>query len=313
MLITEVTIRLAAGDGGDGIVSFYKNKRGPDGGNGGNGGNIIIVPTNNSYALSKLAPLNSLKADDGEPGKKNTRVGKSAGDLSVLVPPGTTIKDLDSGETFEITASDDRILLCQGGHGGRGNYEFRSSTNQVPEQREYGKPGEQRNVFINYRLIADIGLIGFPNAGKSSLLKELTAAQPKVGAYPFTTLEPNLGALNGKVLADIPGLIEGASTGKGLGIKFLKHVERVSLLLHCVSCESENVAQEYAAIRTELEQFNPNLLETPEIILLTKTDTIDEKDVKKKLRKLSKLNKNTLAISIHDWDSLEELKKQITY
>ena len=308
MLITEINIKFKAGDGGNGRVSFYKRRKGPDGGNGGNGGSIFVTSTSDIYALSNLEKGSKIKAENGQHGMSNRKSGKFAEDLEIKVPLGTIITDKNSKEVFEVTSKDDRFLLCQGGRGGKGNWEFRSSTNTTPMRAQKGFKGQEKNLHINLKLIADYGLIGFPNAGKSSLLKELTSAKPKIGDYPFTTLEPNLGELGGKIIADIPGLIEGASKGKGLGIKFLKHIERVSLLFHCISCELEEPEESYRQIRNELKHYNPKLLKIPEIILLTKTDLKSEKEIKLILKVLKRFKKQILPISIHNWDSLEKLR-----
>ena len=315
MLTTEINITFKAGDGGDGKVSFYKgHRRGPDGGNGGKGGDVYLVFTSNIYALNDLAKNTIIKAENGQPGMSYTKAGRGGQDLEIGLPAGTIITDTASQRVFEITNRDSRFLLCRGGWGGRGNWEYRSSTNTTPRYAQHGFPGQQKQVNINLKLIADYGLIGFPNAGKSSLLKELTAAHPKIGSYPFTTLEPNLGELNGKIIADIPGLIQGASMGKGLGIKFLKHIERVSLLFHCISCEAGvgELEKSYLTIRKELEVFNPKLLEIPEIILLTKADLKPEKGIAGCLAALKKLEKQTLPVSIHNQDSLKNLKGVIS-
>jgi len=229
MLITEVDIIFKGGDGGNGKLSFYKNRRGPDGGNGGKGGSIYVVATSDIYALSDLSKSSKIEAENGQEGMAKKKNGRNADDLEIKLPIGAVITDKDSKEIFEIIGKDDRFLLCEGGLGGLGNWEYRSSTNITPLYAQNGFKGQQRDLYINLKLIANYGLIGFPNAGKSSLLKEITSANPKIGNYPFTTLEPNLGELNGKIIADIPGLIEGASVGKGLGAKFLKHIEKVSL------------------------------------------------------------------------------------
>jgi len=311
MLITEINIKFKAGDGGNGKVSFYKERRGPDGGNGGKGGSIFIISTSDIYALSNLSKSTKIEAKNGQHGASNKKDGKFAEDLEVKLPLGTIVTDKDSKEVFEVTNKNDRFLLCQGGKGGKGNWEYRSSSNTTPKYAQKGLEGQRRDLYINLKLIADYGLIGFPNAGKSSLLKEITRAKPKIGDYPFTTLEPNLGELGGKIIADIPGLIEGASKGKGLGIKFLKHIEKVSLLFHCLSCELKEPEKSYQQIRNELKSYNPKLLKIPEIILLTKTDLKSKKEVKLSLKVLKKLKKQILPVSIHDWDSLEKLKNLI--
>jgi len=311
MLITEIDIILKAGNGGNGKVSFFKTRRGPDGGNGGNGGNIYITATSDIYALNNLAKSSKIKAENGQNGMSNKKNGRNANDLEIKLPIGTVITDKNSKEVFEITSKDDHFLLCKGGSGGLGNWEYRSSSNTTPLYAQSGFKGQQRNLDINLKLIAHYGLIGFPNAGKSSLLKEITSANPKIGSYPFTTLEPNLGELNGEIIADIPGLIEGASTGKGLGTKFLKHIERVSLLFHCISCQRNDLKKSYGIIRNELKTHNPKLLKKPEIILLTKTDLKTEKEIKSSLKTLKDLKKQILPVSIHNWESLEKLKKII--
>lgn len=264
------------------------------------------------YALNSLSQTTEIAAEDGQPGMTNRKSGKTGQDVEIRLPTGTTLTDTDSQEAFEITGGQDRFLLCQGGRGGKGNWEYRSAANTTPTYAQKGAEGQRRSLHINLRLIADYGLIGFPNAGKSSLLKELTAADPKVGSYPFTTLEPNLGELDGKIMADIPGLIQGASQGKGLGIKFLKHIERVSLLLHCISCESGDPQKDYLTIRHELEAYNSKLLDLDEIILLTKTDLKSEAEVKSILAALRSLTREILPVSIHDWASLETLKETCT-
>ena len=226
---------------------------------------------------------------------------------------GTSVVDKKSGRLlFEIKKVGQRELLCKGGKGGRGNYEFRNPQRTTPEFAQPGLPGEKKEVILNLKLIANYGLIGLPNTGKSSLLNELTAASAKVANYPFTTLEPNLGVLDGRVIADIPGLIEGASAGKGLGIKFLKHIEKVGLLLYTVSLESDDPVRDYQTVRNELEKYNPELLEKKEIILLTKSDLLDKKDLENKLKLMKKFKKEIFPISIHDWDSISKLKEHIT-
>lgn len=311
MLITEINVKFKAGDGGNGKVSFRKSGRGPDGGNGGKGGSIFITATSNIYALLKLSKSVKVEAENGQDGMIEKKDGKFAENLEVKLPIGTTITDKDTKEVFEVIGKKYRSLLCKGGWGGKGNFEFRSSTNVTPMYAQKGFEGQERDLYINLKLIADCGLIGFPNAGKSSLLKEITNANPKIGNYPFTTLEPNLGDLGGKIIADIPGLIKGASKGKGLGFKFLKHVEKVSLLFHCLSCELEDPEKDYRQIRNELKSFNPKLLKVPEIILLTKTDLKSEKEIKLILKSLKKLKKKILPVSVHDLDSLKKLKSFI--
>lgn len=311
MLVTEVNIKFKAGNGGNGKVSFYKNRRGPDGGNGGKGGDIIITATSDIYALSDLLKSVKIESENGQDGMSDKKAGKFAKDLEVRLPIGAVVTDKNSKEVFEITDKNDRFLLCRGGWGGKGNWEYRSSRNVTPMYAQKGFKGQKRDLYINLKLIAGYGLIGFPNAGKSSLLKEITNANPKIGHYPFTTLEPNLGELGGKIIADIPGLIKGASKGKGLGIKFLKHIEKVSLLFHCLSCELKDPGKSYRQIRHELKSYNPKLLTIPEVILLTKTDLKTEKEIKSIIKNLKKLKKQILPVSIHNQKSLARLKRFI--
>ncbi len=310
MLIDEVEITLKAGHGGAGKVSFNPSKKGgPNGGNGGKGGDIYINVTSDLRALNQFSKTKILEAENGQMGgtfQKSGRVGK---DLEITVPLGTEIADLQTGEIFELNDLEKRILICEGGLGGRGNFELRSSRNTTPEYAQRGLPGQERCLKVELKFIADFGLIGLPNAGKSSLLNELTAANAKIADYPFTTLEPNLGVWHGRVIADIPGLIEGAAEGKGLGIKFLKHIEKVKLLLHAVPADSENIITDYLVVRKELEKYNPELIEKPEIILLTKTDLVEKAEIKQKINQLKKFKKKIIPVSIHDWDSLKELEK----
>lgn len=316
MFVDEAEIELIAGHGGPGRVSFHKPPvKGPDGGNGGKGADIYLQSSDSISSLEYFTKRTKIEAQNGVMGGANRMSGKNAPDLTVSIPTYSEVTDLDTGEVFEFPKPGITMLLAKGGKGGRGNYEFRSPTNTTPEYAQPGLKGATRRLKLHIKLIAQAGLIGLPNSGKSSLLNELTNAQAKIGNYPFTTLEPNLGVLkigpNKKILADIPGIIEGASEGKGLGIKFLKHIEKVETLLHCISCESKNPLADYKVVRKELEDFNPILKDKQEVILLTKSDLVYEDDLKDIKKKLKKLGKVILSVSIHDFDSLEELKKFI--
>ncbi len=307
MFIDEAQITLKAGHGGAGKVSFFPGyKSGPDGGNGGRGGDLIIVGSTDLYDLQNFTKQKLIEAEDGQDGLSNQKTGRDGNHRTVKFPPGTLLSDLETGEEFEITHAGQEIEICRGGIGGKGNAELANSRNTTPMKAQGGRPGQTRILKLTLKLIADFGLIGLPNAGKSSLLNELTRANAKVANYPFTTLEPNLGVLGIHVLADIPGLIEGAAAGKGLGIKFLKHIEKTSILLHCVAADSEDIQADYKTVRQELANYNPELLEKPEIILLTKSDLIEPKDLAKKQKTLAKFGQ-VLTVSIHDWDSLQEL------
>ncbi len=311
MLIDDIKIKVKAGDGGTGKVAFNKNlmSLGPAGGTGGRGGSVYFEGDSNLSLLNQFRFKKELKAENGKNGKGQFCDGPDGADLIVKIPVGTVIHNLTTATDIEIVKIGERVMVAKGGRGGRGNFHFRSSTNTTPKQFEVGKPGEDFEFRLELKLIADLGFIGYPNVGKSSLLNELTRAQSKVANYPFTTLEPNLGVYYELVLADLPGLIEGASGGKGLGIRFLKHVERTKVLFHLVSAESEDMAKDYKIIRKELGEYNKELLKKPEFLFLSKSDTLDKKTLTAKLKELKKLNKNVLPISIHDWDSLEKVKK----
>lgn len=314
MLTDEVKIKIAAGRGGDGVVAFDKIKMslGPTGGRGGNGGDVYFEGVSNLSALNKYRHKREYWAQNGQNGKGDRSDGAQGKELILTVPIGTVVHNLDTKKDMEITEVGQKILAAKGGIGGRGNFFFRSSTNTTPEERELGKPGQEFNFSLELRLIADVGLIGLPNAGKSSLLNELTKAAVRVADYPFTTLEPNLGVLDKIIIADIPGLIEGAAFGKGLGIKFLRHIQRTRVLIHCLSLESENLKKDWKVIRKELENFSPELTQKKEFLLLTKSDLITPDDLKQKIEEAKKISTNLLVVSIHDWDSLERLKKKIT-
>lgn len=313
MLIDEVVITVKGGNGGNGAISFKRNaqtaKGGPDGGNGGNGGNLYIQGENDVDTLTSFRYKKEIKAEDGISGGRYNLYGRNGQDTVINVPLGTVITNLEDGDSFEITNETDRILIAKGGKGGRGNNEFKTSTIQAPKYRELGKVGEVKKIKLELKLIADIGLVGLPNAGKSSLLSVLTNAHPKIADYPFTTLEPNLGVMEGLIIADIPGLIEGASTGKGLGDKFLKHIERTKLLVHCIDSSSEDALNDYKTIRKELEDFSPLLLEKEEIIVLTKSDLIDEARKKELSKKFSKIKAKIFLLSLYENNSIEELKR----
>ena len=313
MIIDDVVIKLKAGDGGKGMAVFSRTKglKGPTGGNGGNGGSIFFEGISDLTALRQFRFRKDIKADRGENGKSSLNDGHNAEDLTLFVPVGTVCKNLTTQKEIEITKVGQRELVAKGGRGGRGNFLFRSSTNTSPTQFEEGKDGQFFEFQLQLKMIADVGFIGFPNVGKSSLLNELTNAQAKVASYPFTTLEPNLGVFEGKCLADIPGLIEGASRGKGLGTTFLKHIEKVEVLLHCISCETANCLKDYQTVRNELSAFKTELTKKPEVIILTKTDLVDASYVLKQIKLLKKVNKKVFPVSIHDYQSWEKLKKII--
>lgn len=311
MLIDTAEVTFKAGDGGHGKSSFRRNQKGPDGGNGGDGGNIFVKAVSNIFLLNQFSREDNIEADHGQPGGKNQKTGHAGSDIVILLPVGTSIIEKKNHRlVHELTKVDEQILLCRGGKGGKGNVEFKTAEETTPRFSEPGGKADKLNAILTLKLIADFGLIGLPNAGKSSLLNELTNAQAKTANYAFTTLEPNLGTISGKVIADIPGLIEGASSGRGLGIGFLKHIEKVGVLIHCISAESEDVLKDYKTVRDELAKFNPKMLDKKEIILLTKTD-IATPDAIKKATKILSSEGNVTPVSIHDFESIEKLKSNL--
>ncbi len=313
MLMDRAEVIFRGGHGGNGIVSFGKmTKSGPDGGNGGNGGDLYVRAVSDLTLLNQFGPQTEFEASRGVSGKQDKMTGRRGEDLEILLPIGTSLIDQESGRTIvELTHIDQRELICKGGKGGRGNWEFRSSRNTTPKEAESGKPGEEKHLIVELKLIAEYGFIGLPNAGKSSLLNELTNAKAKTGNYSFTTLSPNLGVYKGKVIADIPGLIEGASHGKGLGISFLKHIEKVRVLLHCIDITSANPMHDYETVRKELGQYNKKLLTKKEVILLTKSDLIDKSLISKYTKLFAKKADVVMTVSIYDWESLERIKKEV--
>lgn len=315
MLVDDVIISVKAGDGGNGAATFHRTKReprgGPDGGNGGNGGSVYFLGVNDITALSLFQYKKKLLADNGVAGRSKKLFGKNAEDLIIPVPLGTQVTDTDTNESFEVNDTTTKFFIAQGGVGGRGNDEFKSATNQSPTYAERGTQGQARNLHLVLKIIADVGLIGLPNAGKSSLLSVLTNANPKIADYPFTTLEPNLGVMGGLVVADIPGLIEGASAGKGLGISFLKHVQKTKVLLHCVDPTAEDTVLNYKTIRNELKTYDAELFAKPELLVITKDDLLDKKERVEAKKKLTKLNKNIVFASVIEDELLSDLKAKI--
>ena len=279
---------------------------GPTGGSGGEGGSFYFVGVSDLSALKQFRFKKAVQAEDGGNGKGEFVDGPNGKDVIFKIPVGTVVYNLDKNEKIEIVKIGEPVLIAKGGKGGRGNFLFRSSTNTTPMQCQPGIKGEAYALRLELKMIADVGFIGLPNVGKSSLLKELTNANPKVANYPFTTLEPHLGVYYDLILADIPGLIEGASEGKGLGIKFLRHVERTKILFHLISAESEDFKKDYETIKKELGDYNSELLKKEEYIFITKTDMVD-KDVLKE--RMSKWRKKKISISIYDYDSIEKVKE----
>jgi len=311
MLIDNVTLKVKAGAGGTGVVRWRREKGipygGPAGGDGGKGGDVYFRVVRDIQALSVYKHKKEWDANEGEAGQKRSMHGGNADDLYLQVPLGAVIYNREYDKTYECLEEGDFVVL-RGGKGGLGNEQFKTATNRAPEEFTKGERGEFATFDIELKLIADVGLIGLPNAGKSSLLNALTRAGAKIGDYPFTTLEPNLGAYFGYVLADIPGLIEGASEGKGLGHKFLRHITRTRVLVHLVSAENEEVGKVYTTIREELGKYDAELLNREEIIVLSKIDTVNEKEIKAKVKELVKVskNKNIITLSLYEDKTVKE-------
>ncbi|VAX19894.1 GTP-binding protein Obg [hydrothermal vent metagenome] len=292
MIIDYAKIYVKAGDGGEGAVAFrrekYVPKGGPSGGNGGNGGSIIFVADGNLSTLLDFKYKRKIVAENGVAGGNSLKDGRAGKDVIIKVPPGTVVKDADSGKVLlDLDEVGKEVVFIKGGMGGKGNSNFATPTNQTPRYAQPGKPGKEMDIILELKLIADIGLVGFPNAGKSTLISVVSAARPKIADYPFTTLEPNLGIVKYKdyksfVIADIPGIIEGAHVGKGLGHKFLKHIERTKILLILIESTVEDPQKEFDVLMKELSEFSEVLKEKTKVIAFTKSDLLAE-DEKKKL------------------------------
>jgi len=319
MLTDEAKIFIKAGKGGDGVISFRREKfvpkGGPDGGDGGKGGDIYFAVDPSTHALSDFSRQKYFKAQPGENGRAKRQTGHGADDLTLKVPPGTIIRE-EGKILFDLKNLGEKVRLARGGKGGLGNIHFATSTYQAPRKATKGEPGEEKTLTLELKLLADVGLIGLPNAGKSTLLAHISNATPKIADYPFTTLEPNLGVANvhdkNIVFADVPGLIEGASQGKGLGDKFLRHIERTKVLVHLLDVQSQDILKDYEDIQGELCAWNSELLEKPEIIALNKIDTLLDKDVTKLAKKLAKkLDKPILTISAVSGKGIDELLNKV--
>ena len=295
MFTDQVEIHVRSGKGGDGMVHFRREKfipmGGPDGGDGGKGGDVIVEVKSTLNTLSAFRKNQKFKAEEGVKGGPSQRTGHNGKDLIIYVPPGTVLYDADTGDLIgDLTQPGQKLTILKGGRGGRGSQHFATSRNQAPRTAEKGEPAEEKRLKLELKLIADIGVIGIPNAGKSTLLSVLTNARPKVAPYPFTTLEPNLGVANidddtTVVLADIPGLIEGASHGAGLGHEFLRHIQRTRVLIHLLDGLSEDPIADYSQINAELSLFDPNLAKKPQLVALNK---IDQPEVQERLRDIQK-------------------------
>ena len=304
VFVDEMTIYAKAGDGGDGVVRWHREKfrplGGPAGGDGGKGGDVYLKAVKNLGLLAKYTGDNKFVALDGEPGGKGGRHGRASADTYINLPVGSLVTDCDRRLPYELDTPGQTELVLHGGVGGRGNKHFKSSVNRSPDKATKGKPGEAGSFQVELRLTAEAGLVGLPNAGKSTLLNLLTNAKSAVGAYQFTTREPHLGDCEGHIIADIPGLIEGAAEGRGLGHKFLKHIQKTKMLLHLVSLESDDLESDYKQIRKELTDFDPHLGEREEWIVITKADLKTPAETEKIKATLAKLSDKVFAITQDD-------------
>lgn len=330
-LIDEIKFYAEAGRGGDGVIRWRQEKfvpkGGPAGGDGGRGGDFYAVAIRDISILTKYKAKKEFKAENGEAGGNKSLHGKNGEDFILELPIGSIVTNIDTGEKWQLLEEGQKVLLLRGGYGGYGNEHFKSSINTTPKKANPGADGESGNFTVELMLFADIGLIGYPNAGKSSMLNMITKANAKVGDYAFTTLDPNLGDFYGYIIADIPGIIEGASEGKGLGLKFLRHIKRTRILAHLISFENKNMLKAYKEVRKELELFDKknqslddegveenNLADKEEIIILTKTDMVEnEKVVEKALKDFQKLDKKkkVFVLSLYDDKSIKNLKDEL--
>ncbi len=318
-LIDEVQLHIKAGDGGDGVVRWrrekFKAKAGPGGGDGGDGGDVYAEAVQDLAYLDYYKHKKDFSAENGQAGANFGKKGRNGKDLILRFPRGSVLKNLKTGEIFDLKKEGERVLILKGGEGGLGNEHFKASTNTTPYEWTPGKKGEEADFFIELRLFADLGIIGLPSAGKSTLLNALTNAKSKVGAYHFTTLDPHLGDMYGHILADIPGIIEGASSGRGLGLKFLKHIQRTKGLLHLIAADSEDPIRDYELIRTELANYDASLLAKREMIVFSKADMKTEAEISSLLKMMQEKfpEKKVLAYSAYDELSIKSLRKEIIH
>jgi GTP-binding protein len=323
MFVDRVEVSIKAGDGGNGALSFrhekFIDKGGPDGGDGGDGGDVILIASRNQNTLANFRYKKLIKAQDGQTGMERKKHGKSAADLEVPLPVGTMVMDTEGNVLADLTQDGQQTIIAQGGKGGFGNAHFISSTRQAPRVAEKGEPGDEMQAIFELKMIADVGIVGLPNAGKSTLLSVISNAKPEIANYPFTTLRPNLGVvdidkMHSLLFADIPGLIEGASKGKGLGDEFLRHVERTNTLVHLIDYYSDDIAADYKTIQKELKEYQVDLSKLPQVVALTKIEGVDEKEIDQILKDLKKVVKRgtpTLAISSPSGEGVKELLREI--
>jgi len=318
MFIDYAEIEVKAGDGGNGAVAFrrekYVPKGGPSGGNGGNGGSVYLIADENLSTLLDFKYKRKYIAGKGQPGGSSLKDGKNGDDVVIKVPVGTIVKDAETGKIlFDLSQNGQKVLIAKGGKGGKGNSNFATPTRRTPRFAEPGKPGEEKSIILELKLIADVGLVGFPNAGKSTLISTISAAKPKIADYPFTTLEPVLGIVQYKdfrsvTVADIPGIIEGAHQGKGLGIKFLRHIERTKILLFLIDITSDDYQRDFDILYNELKKYSRKLVEKKILVALSKADLLSDSQLKKmKKVKFKKVDEPALIISAVSGYGIENL------
>ncbi len=321
--VDEIKFYAKAGDGGDGVVRWRQEKfipkGGPAGGDGGRGGDFYVVGVRDIGILAKYKSKTRFEAERGEDGGKKSLHGAQGEDMLFELPVGSVITNTRTGEEWQLTEEGQKVMLLKGGFGGFGNEHFKSSRDVAPKKANKGGPGEEGDFHVELQIFADVGLVGLPNAGKSSLLNMVTNAKAKVADYAFTTLDPNLGDFYGYIIADIPGIIEGAAEGKGLGIKFLRHVKRTRMLAHLVSFENEDMMATYKQIRSELEKYDKEnklgedgLSQKEEIIILTKTDVTKPDLVAKKVKEFQKLKKQVFVLSLYDDESIKTFSHEMS-
>ena len=315
MFVDELTIKARAGDGGDGVVRWlrerHRPKGGPAGGNGGSGGDVYMRAVKDLGLLSRYTGTKEFRAENGQNGREHSQYGKDGGDIYIDVPVGSRVTDVERKHIYEFNTPGETYKILHGGGGGLGNEYFKSSTNRAPRKSTKGKKGEEGLFYIELELVVDAGLIGLPNAGKSTLINAITNTKSRVGSYPFTTVEPHLGDLFGFIIADIPGLIEGASEGKGLGHKFLKHISRTKMLVHLISLENDDVLVIYNTIRNELEKHDPKLLEKKEWIVLTKSDLVTEEKITESKVRLAEIQTEISVLSAQSGEGVKEFREKL--